>query len=1060
MAKVKVYQKGGKVKRDPIYTNNKSKVQAYNDSLTLHKASLRDEKVLFSPEMNSAEKWQRYIHDNSDTPEEKASYLRLVKKIGVNLMPVGTKTKNLPFTSDEFKNLQTTPSAVYMYAEPTQPYIYQQPRVKEQYQQLPTSEPVQLPSSIGSYSPELMNIQIPHMGPNYIQEGTYGQPRVVNGQVDIPRQYQKGGKVKRIAPEDAAISNYLMQKNKGMNWVDRAYDYKNQPSIQNPDGSHSTHLMEWSFTPDQNAAIVYPNIVQLPNGQLENQGDEAQWNARQSGQYIQVPMNKAEMFSSYGYKHATGIPIHKNGGTMKRKVRILAAGGNIGDLRQRYNDQMNNPTESWNHNTAYRDPSVIPIQQDIQDLAAGKLGRLGQMAINTPAGISPVDGWKGTKTGAYSYRPLQYEYQHNGNIYDTYNAGTNYEQGIAQHQNRMAKQWGTGDWTANSQGMDVTGQQHNYNKYYQDNTTSPAVTPSGLPQNYTGVYEGKRYIGGVEDIPAAEWGGQLPNGSLDTRWNPYVYQGAYGINPKPDPYRLKNVIPEADEENSNPEDLIRIEKDEVVLQPNNGMIQAQKAATGSHESGRDKVVSVEPSSFILSDTKDLKIKDRDIQKEYGMKVKKHGYTPAQMATKHVNSLNKFVSQLSDPQTDSVSRKTAELMVGNYTGKLQKLASIQEQMKAAKGIAPSPDMMADGGPAGKNTNMMFNEDDQYWNNPTNETYVYAQRPQEKAGQPTGYQTLPTEITPMNVQPVSMPNNIQVNTEDSGNIGTIEQRPKGSREGITPFNENKYSTPDMVNMTNALANYAGIRKYLPWEPPVTGVIPQTVYMDDSRARAAIQEQAAQAYKALSHRRGNDLSKYLAIQGEAAPQVANVVAQYANQNNQIANQGNQKAAEITNALLEAQRNRSTRLHQGNTIAAQEYDNEERKARGELVNAYNNAWKNRAGYQNINSLQEHYKVDPGTGFIKFQTPEGQAEYMKMTSGQGASKFGNIDEVEKYLSNSPGLNEDDKSRLISKWIADNVFNMRDYTTRTTDARGRTTTKTKDAGAHQYGGKVRVKVSM
>lgn len=49
---------------------------------------------------------------------------------------------------------------------------------------------------------------------------------------------------------------------------------KDPRRINNPDGTHSTHLMSWA-TDDQNRAIVFPEIQPDENGNLRNYGDKA-----------------------------------------------------------------------------------------------------------------------------------------------------------------------------------------------------------------------------------------------------------------------------------------------------------------------------------------------------------------------------------------------------------------------------------------------------------------------------------------------------------------------------------------------------------------------------------------------------------------------------------------------------------------------------------------------------------------------------------------------------------------------------------------------------------------
>ena len=184
-------------------------------------------------------------------------------------------------------------------------------------------------------------------------------------------------------------------------------------------------------------------------------------------------------------------------------------GDAIGAIRQQYNDQQNNPTTAWNHDTNYQDASVIPVQQDIMNLHNGALGRLGQMAISTPNGISPIDGWKGYKTGAYKYKPVVREYQHNNRPTETVYDGTNYEQGIAKD---AARTTGPQNWTTNNAGIDINGTQHNYNKYYQETAPVQPVA-SGIPSNYNGTRNGVNYINGQVDIPQAASGMMMPAGN-------------------------------------------------------------------------------------------------------------------------------------------------------------------------------------------------------------------------------------------------------------------------------------------------------------------------------------------------------------------------------------------------------------------------------------------------------------------------------------------------------------------------------------------------------------------
>lgn len=49
---------------------------------------------------------------------------------------------------------------------------------------------------------------------------------------------------------------------------------KDPRRINNPDGTHSTHLMSWA-TDDRNRAIIFPEIQPDEEGNLRNYGDKA-----------------------------------------------------------------------------------------------------------------------------------------------------------------------------------------------------------------------------------------------------------------------------------------------------------------------------------------------------------------------------------------------------------------------------------------------------------------------------------------------------------------------------------------------------------------------------------------------------------------------------------------------------------------------------------------------------------------------------------------------------------------------------------------------------------------
>ena len=88
-------------------------------------------------------------------------------------------------------------------------------------------------------------------------------------------------------------------------------------------------------------------------------------------------------------------------------------------------------------------------------------------------------------------------------------------------------------------------------------------------------------------------------------------------------------------------------------------------------------LSLPDDSFIFSDTKSMIIKDPSILKMFGVSPKK-GYTPAELSKKY--DINKYRALLQDPNSDKLTRKTAEMMIKNAVMKLGALALAQESKK--------------------------------------------------------------------------------------------------------------------------------------------------------------------------------------------------------------------------------------------------------------------------------------------------------------------------------------------------------------------------------------------
>lgn len=605
------------------------------------------------------------------------------------------------------------------------------------------------------------------------------------------------------------------------------------------------------------------------------------------------------------------------------------------------------------------------------------------------------------------------------------------------------------------------------------------------------------------DMPFMAYGGQTPGLGLDLRWNPTQYQGAPGINPVPNPYsNPSRTLQEAEPGTEN----ARLEKKEQVMGDFNGNGQPSLMGvnSGTHESGNDIGLTLPPESFVFSDTKSLRIKDPEILKLFGATK---ASTPAVLAKQY--NLQKYTSTLNDPKADQTSKKTAELMVGNYQNKLSQLAALQEQMKQNKGITPpaqqgqaptsayggSIPRMVVGGKGGAEINTTeqkgddpYDEaqakDQQYdgrYGNTTRGLQRYQIETDSKQGNdrfsktygkdPSGYidgknrvvtkrwQPPIAPIEPVSVPqfdttlPTPNPTNLQVPAPVSGigSLGATSPTPD-TQQGAQGVQRAGFTNPDKLAMLNSAYNLASIKKYLPWEAPVSAVTPDTVFMDPTRAIAANSELANQAQNAssLSGNSRAARANSSAIQGQAATQAADIIGKYNNENVGISNTASRENSNITNQLLQAQGARANRLYQGNVIANQQYDNATREGRSDLLNQYSNAWKNRQGYDDLNQTNQYYYRDSNTGMMHFRDDAARLAYGKITSGQYSGSGKTISQMKQAYIDSGG----DPDHAAE--FADDAYREQQglrNKSKTVTKSGKNETQTTTYGQQKYGGR-------
>ena len=349
---------------------------------------------------------------------------------------------------------------------------------------------------------------------------------------------------------------------------------------------------------------------------------------------------------------------------------------------------------------------------------------------------------------------------------------------------------------------------------------------------------------------------------------------------------------------------IVVEKREQILGDfkGDGSQQLMGVNTGTHASGDDQGVNVPDGSFVYSDTKDLKIKDKDILKNFG--TNGSAKTPAQLAKKY--DLQKYQSIIDNPQSDAASKKTAEMMITNYTNKLNQLSSLQESMKGALDIhkehkmkyGGKTPMYEEGGKKSMNRyddvfdQGMYDETGRGFNvaNPLAQRR-FSPLPQNTTNNAGSFQPLGEEI---NVQRNGIDPWQPVLGEQSGTGTTNSSSPQymspqfamNSSDNTTiPVPETKQadlhtkqwnpslSANQWGNITMGL-KALGLKKFVPVNPQINAVIPQTVMESDIPVRNALSENTNAATNALYT--GNATAgraNALALQGELGKNAINL-------------------------------------------------------------------------------------------------------------------------------------------------------------------------------------------
>lgn len=596
-------------------------------------------------------------------------------------------------------------------------------------------------------------------------------------------------------------------------------------------------------------------------------------------------------------------------------------------------------------------------------------------------------------------------------------------------------------------------------------------------------------------IPMAKYGQAVDNSKqhmfeFDNRWNPGSYQGQIGVNPDPDPYaRTGNTLPEVGPDKAN----VNAELDEQVVGnfTPDGLPSLMAVGGPSHAKG-GKDIKVPDGSFIFSTTPSLTITnpygEQSPQSDGIVTAKKGGSihtkekqsgiglpygfkdfgaskptTPAKLAKQY--KLQNYTKTLSDPKSDPVSKKTAELMVANYGGKLNQLAELQEAKKKKMGLGDNqqqqPQMpiaqlgggryddvfdangygntqksstsQSSTGNSG-NRKVRVHSPIDPGNSYSGEPFRFDQNPVPVDNGNTaadmynrrmyGDNIAPLPIDPVVQLPTSIPqptNMSQVSNPDT-RLGSYGTTTDDKQQTNVPFTA---PTPDKWGFANSLLNAATIHRYPGWEAPNGAVTPNTVFEDPTRAIAATQEAAnASGYNnALSGNSRAARAQSAASQGIAGEQAANIAASTNNRNVQVSNQASEKVADRANRLHAENAQRLSKMYQENVISAQQYDNSMRDSRNDTVKQAQTMWNDRSKLDFLNKTSPYFYDNPNTGARGFKSPEAKAhfdnEFNRIAQGSGYSK-GTTDKAYADYTNEmrthPEMYKTDaqKSRLLN----------------------------------------------
>jgi hypothetical protein len=183
---------------------------------------------------------------------------------------------------------------------------------------------------------------------------------------------------------------------------------------------------------------------------------------------------------------------------------------------------------------------------------------------------------------------------------------------------------------------------------------------------------------------------------------------------------------------------------------------------------------------------------------------------------------------------------------------------------------------------------------------------------------------------------------------------------------------YLTPDKLNLLATAAQ--PVNKYFPYIPEKNYTKPTPVFESPERALAANAEQANIMTQGLANFAGPQafMANATGVQGKAAENAANIMADVNNRNINRANEFELQRAQIFNREMDEKAARGERYSIYNATLNQNYDNAIGKKYKDVAKSYAQAWKQRAFLYNSNMNNQFMYTDPRSGKIEFRGNPG----------------------------------------------------------------------------------------